>query len=188
MASDSSSGFRRDITHFITATQNTTKSVEGRTNELYGLGSVPSTRKGSLCDDFVQLFVHLQTIMGVYFVRDFYKATRNSNLSLTVIPRCLLLLTVLPPDCYLNPTVLLCSPLSTALSLGSFVNWPFLFSRTFLFSSTSGLAEDLVFSPLCGFRAKAEKEILWPAHIHTQHNEWLHSVTVLILLFSFGVV
>ena len=50
-------------------------------------------------------------------------------------------------------------------------------SRTFLPSSTSGLAVDLALSLLCGFRAKADQEILWPAHTPTQHNEWLHSVT-----------
>ena len=48
MASNSSSGFRRGITHFFTATKNTTEGVEGRTNEQYGLGSAPSARKGFL--------------------------------------------------------------------------------------------------------------------------------------------
>ena len=58
MASDSSNVFCRGISHFFTATKNTTERVEGRTNEQCGLGSASSARKGVLCDDFVQLFVH----------------------------------------------------------------------------------------------------------------------------------
>ena len=67
MASDSSSGFHQGISHLMTATQNTTERVEGRTNEQYRLGSAPRARKGVLCDNFVQLFVHLYTIVGMYF-------------------------------------------------------------------------------------------------------------------------
>ena len=53
------------------------------------------------------------------------KATRNANSSLTVFPHCLLLLTVLPLDCYLTLTGLFCSPLSTA-SLHPLWDLPFL--------------------------------------------------------------
>ena len=49
MANDSSSGFHRGISHFFTPTKKANERVEGRTNEQYGLGSVPSTRKG-FCD------------------------------------------------------------------------------------------------------------------------------------------
>ena len=76
------------------------------------------------------------------------ETTRHANSSLTVFSLCLLLLTVLPLDCYLKPTVLLCAALSIALSV---------FSGTFLASSISGLAGDLELSPLCGFRAKIDK-------------------------------
>ena len=57
-------------------------------------------------------------------------------------------------DSYLKQTGLSCLPLSTALSV---------FSRTFLPSFTSGLAGYLALSPLCGFRAKKDKEIVWVA-------------------------
>ena len=53
---------------------------------------------------------------------------------------------------YLKPTVLFCLPLSTALS------------RTFIPSSTSGLAGDLVLSPLRGFRAKIDRSSEWRQH------------------------
>ena len=59
MASDSSSGFCLGISHFFMVTKNTTERVEGRANKKYGLGSVPSAKKVVLCDDFVQLFMHL---------------------------------------------------------------------------------------------------------------------------------
>ena len=66
------------------------------------------------------------------------KSTRNANSSLTVFSPCLLLLTVLPLDCYLMPTGLFCPPLSTALSI---------FSGTFLPFSTSDLVGDLELRP-----------------------------------------
>ena len=37
--------------------------------------------------------------------------------------------------------------------------------------------------PLCGFRAKPDKEILWPAPIQTERNA-THCVTTLIILFN----
>ena len=67
------------------------------------LGSAPSAKKKregeSLCDTFVQLFVHLLTIVGVYFAWNFYKATRNANSSLAVFSHWLLLPTDLPLNC-----------------------------------------------------------------------------------------
>ena len=50
------------------------ESARKETNEQYGLRLAPSARKGLLCYDFVQLFVHLLTIAGVYFSRNFYKS------------------------------------------------------------------------------------------------------------------
>ena len=72
MASDSSCGFRRDISHFFTATKNASERVGE--NEQYKLGSAPSAKKAVLCDGFVQIFKHLKTIVGVYFARNFYKS------------------------------------------------------------------------------------------------------------------
>ena len=99
------------------------------------------------------------------------KATRNANPSLTVIPHCLLLLTVLPLDCYL---------MSTGLFLLSVVDCPLsVFLCQFLSSLGPSVPRPLQvsqkissFGPLCGFRAKADKKILWTACTHTtQHNE-----------------
>ena len=49
-----------------------------RTNT--GLGQLQVQEEGSLCDTFVQLSVHLQAIAGVYFARNFYKATNNADI------------------------------------------------------------------------------------------------------------
>ena len=141
----------RGITHFITYTE---RVREKEQMIKHRLGSDPSARKASLCDDFVQLFVHLWTIVDVYFARNFYKAT---NLFLTVFSHCLLQ-TVFPLD---KPTVLLCPALSNAFSV---------FSRAFLSSSTSGVAGDLVLNPLCGFCAKTDKEIIWVTPTQTKTN------------------
>ena len=121
-----------------------------------------------------------------YILRDTStKATSNANSSLTVFPHCLLLQTVLPLDCYFTLTGLFCSPLSIASlrlplsthplsSLGPSFPRPLPVSR-----------EVLPLGPLCEFRAKAAKEILWPAHTHTKHNEWPHSVTQIPVVVVF---
>ena len=102
------------------------------------------------------------------------KASRNANSSLTIFPHCLLL-TVLPHDCYLTPTGLF--SVVDCISPSSFVNWPSVFSGTFLSSSTSGLVGDFEFSPLSGFRAKADKEILWQTRAHTPNTTNGHIVS-----------
>ena len=120
----------------------------------HGLGSAPSARKG-VCDT-----LHSPSICRLSracILRETStKATKIANSSLTVFPHCLLLLTVLPLDCYLKPTVLLCFPLLTAsLCLPLSTDLSFLgpsFPRPLPVSRES--------SPLCGFRAKADKEIL----------------------------
>ena len=99
-----------------------------------------------------------------------------------MFPHCLLLLTALPLDCYLTPTGLFCSPLSTASLRPSFVNWPSFFPWTFLSSSTSGKAGDFavrLFEWVS--RQSRQRDSLTGARTHThtptQHNEWPHSVT-----------
>ena len=88
------------------------------------------------------------------------KVTRNAKSSLTVFPHCLFLLTVLTLDCYLTPSGLFCSPLSTASlrlplstdplsSLGP--SFPRPLPVSWEISSSS---------PLFGFRAKTDKEIV----------------------------
>ena len=151
MASDSSSGFRQGILHFFTGTKNATERVEGRTKEQYGLGSVPSTRKGSLCDDFVQLFVHLVDYRGlVFFVKRLQKPLempRSSRVSLLGICEAHQILAV----AFLTSLTLSFSgqptqsqPLSSALRcrlpLSVFLRQlDSVFSQTFLTPFTSGL-------------------------------------------------
>ena len=135
MASDSSSGFHQGISHFFMATKNTTERVERRTNEQYGLGSTPSTRRGVLWW-FCAAFCAFVDYRGhVFCAKLLQKTTRNANSFLTVFPHCLLLLTVHPLDSVVNCSLWV--PFSTAP----------VFSRTFLSSSTSGLEEDLEFKP-----------------------------------------
>ena len=112
----------------------------------HGLGSAPSARKG-VCDTLHSPCI-CRLSRACILRETSTEATRKVNLSLTVFPYCLLLLTVLPLDCYLKPTVLLCSPLSTALSV---------FSGTFLRPPTSVLWE-ISSSVLCvGFAPKQTK-------------------------------
>ena len=173
MASDSSSGFSfsfptRGISHFTTATQNTTEGVEGRTNEQHGLGSAPS-EKMDFCDTLHYLCI-CRLSPACILRETSTKATRNANSSLTVFPHCLLLLTVLPLDCYLTPTGLFCSPLSTA----SFCLPLSTHTVSSLVSSSSRplpVSQEISSSShLFRFHAKADKEIVWPAHTPTQHN------------------
>ena len=121
----------------------------------------------------MQLSVHLQAFAGVYFARNFHKATRNADSSLD----CPASIFSLPPsaDCVLLWTaistrlfssVLLCQLLSLS-SLGPSSPPPLPVSREI---SPSG--------PLCGFHAKADKEILWPAHTHTNTTNSQHSVII----------
>ena len=57
------------------------------------------------------------------------------------------------------------------------------FSGTFLPSSTSSLAGDLAFGPLCRFRAKTDKEIVWVAPTQTKRIA-THCVTTLLKCIS----
>ena len=57
--------------------------VGGRKNKQSntGLGQLQVQGGGNLGKIFVQLSVHLQTIAGMYFARNFYKATNNADIS-----------------------------------------------------------------------------------------------------------
>ena len=126
----------------------------------HGLGSAPSVRKG-VCDTSNSPCIC--TLSRACILRKTStKATRNANSSLTVFFHCLLLLTVLPLDCYLTPTGLFCPPLSTGLSLsslGPFFLPPLQVSREI---SSSG--------PLCVFRAKTDKGNVWMVPTQTETN------------------
>ena len=135
----------------------------------HGLGSAPSARKG-VCDTLHSPCI-CRLSRACIWCETSTKTTRNAHSSLTVFPHCILLLTILPLDCYLKPTVLLCSPMSTdslclplstdpLSSLGPSFPRPLPVSR-----------EVSPLGPLCGFRVKANKEILWPAHTHTHPTQ-----------------
>ena len=90
------------------------------------------------------------------------KATRNVYLFLTVLPRCLLLLTVLPLDSVVDCSLWVPLSTYTLSSLGPPSLRPILVSRGI---STS--------SPLFGFRAKSKKFSAWrTTHIvsHRYHK------------------
>ena len=55
-----------------------TSDQNKRTNT--GLGPLQALEGGSQSDTFVQLSVYLKTIVGVYFARNFYKATNNVDI------------------------------------------------------------------------------------------------------------
>ena len=165
MASDSSSKFRPGVFHiYLQIRKAQPKGWEKknkRTNT--GLGQLQAQEEESLCDTFMQLFVHF-----------FYKEALGMLTHLWLSSPTASLCWLSPPlDCYLKPTVFLCPALSTgSLSL---------FSGTFLPSSTSGLAEDLVLSLLSGFRAKTDKEIIWVAPTQTETNCY----TLCLIIFFF---
>ena len=130
----------RGITHFFTATQNTTERVKVKNKRRNtGLGQLQALEGLSLCDTFVQLSVHLQAITGVYFSQNFLKATRNTDSSLDY-PTSIF---SLPPsaDCVLLCTAIWSRLFSSALLCLLTLS---VFSGTFLHSSTSGIVGALV--------------------------------------------
>ena len=125
MACGSFSGFRRGISHFFTSTKIQPRVWEKkneRTNT--DLGQFQAQER-EFCHDFVQLFVHLKTNAGLYFARNFFKATWNANSFLTVFPHCLLLLTVRPLDSVVDCSLSLSGFLSQ-LTLCLLSDLPFL--------------------------------------------------------------
>ena len=128
---------------------------EGRIKEQtnkHGLGSAPSARGGSLWHFYAALRV-FAGYRGRLLGRNYHKASGNADSSLDCPVRSLLLPSA---DCSLHP---------------SFVNWLSLSSLGPSFPpplpvSCSG--------PLCGFRAKTDKEILWVAPTQTETNATHH--------------
>ena len=155
MAIDSSSGFWSQASHiFLQIHKTQPRGWRKRTNEQTRTWVKSKRKKGKVYNTFVQLSVHLQAIVGVYFARNFHKATRNAGSSLD----CLL-----PSSHYLLlPTVSFSGQLSQAdRSLRpSFVNPLSLSSLRLSFPPPLLLLHSC---PLCGFRTKTDKEILRPA-------------------------
>ena len=141
----------------------------------HGLGSAPSARKGA-CDTLHSLCIcRLPRMCSLRETST--KASKNAN---SAFPHCILLLIVRPLDCYLKPTVLLCSPLSTD-SLCLLRDLPSL--------STSGLAGGLAVRPFAWVsRQSRQRDSLTGAHIHTQHNEWPHSITIWSILITHCII
>ena len=137
------------------------------------LGSAPSARKG-VCDILHSLCI-CRLLRACILRETSTTATRNANSSLTFFPHCLLLLTVLPLNCYLTPTGLFCSPLSTvSLCLRLSTDPRSSFGPYFL-CPLPVLQEVSPLGPLCGFCAKAKRFSDRRAHIHTPERP--HSVT-----------
>ena len=123
LAGDSSSGFRRGISHFCMATRNTTEGVgekEQRTNEQYELGSTQSVRRASLwhCIPCASVDYRWRVVL-----RNFYKLLGMpihlwpSSSLLTVVDSGLRTHLVCLPHCpwtLSHPNGLFCCPLSTA--------------------------------------------------------------------------
>ena len=92
-----------------------------------------------------------------------------------------------PLDCYLTPTVLLCSPLSTALTV-----FPGTFLPSFLPSFLPQLpsrGRSRVQGLCLGFAPKQTKRFSdRRAQTHTQSNEWPHSVTICFIISLDGFI
>ena len=176
MASDSSSGFSfsfptRGISHFTTTTQNTTDRVGEKERTNTDLGQLQALER-EFCDTLHSLCICRQS-----WACTLREISTQSHLECQLIFDCL---PSLPPSAdrpspgllsHTDGSLLL--SVVDCLSPSSLVNWPSVFPRTFLSSSTSGLVGDLELRPLCGFRAKADKEILWPARTHTHPTQWM---------------
>ena len=167
MAGDSSSGFRRGILRFFTATKNSTERVKGRTNEQTRTW-VSKREKGTFMWRFCAAFRAFVDYRGRVF---FTKCLQKPLGMLTLL--WLFFLTA--PFCWPSfPWTAISRRLvSSALrcrlpSLGSLVNWPSLFARTFLSSSTSGLVGDLELNPFVWVsRQKRQRDLLPGAHTHS---------------------
>ena len=114
MASDSSSGFWQGYHTFLYGQiKYNREGGRKRINEQTRTWVSSKRKKGC----FVTLCILRPSAdyrRRVFCAKHSTKATKNTNSSLTVFPNCLLLLTVLPMDCYLTPTGFFCSPFSIA--------------------------------------------------------------------------
>ena len=80
MVSGSSSGFRPGALHISLQIRKIQPRGWKKEQTHADLGQLQAQEGGSLCDTFVQLSVHLQAIAGVYFARNFNKATNNADI------------------------------------------------------------------------------------------------------------
>ena len=129
MASDSSSGFRRGISHFFTASKNTAERMgEKEQTNKHGLRSTPSAREGkSMCDTLHSPSICRLTLACI-LCETSTKGTNNADIfSRWLIGFCeahqvLAVAFLTSVDSVIlwaansKPTALLCHPLSTALS------------------------------------------------------------------------
>ena len=143
----------------------------GRKEKKHGLGLAPNARKGEVCDTFMLLSVHLQAIASVYSSEIPTKSPGMLTHLLTLaIPACgsthLSSRLLSPADCLVLTTSLFCLLLCSALGPS--------FPRPLPVSCEISCA-----SPLCVFRAKTDKRILWlaPTPTHTETNA-THRVTL----------
>ena len=166
-------------------TKYTIERMEEKNN--HGLWLVLSAREGGVCDTFVLLSVHLQAITGGYL-----RETSTKPLGM------LTYLIALVNPASVGQQVLAAafltsvdwSPLCPGLISWPTrsVNWSLLLSSAdcvLLASLGPSFPRPLPVSweisrtgPLCGFRAKTDKGILWPASTHTETNA-THCVTII---------
>ena len=145
----------RDITHFITYTQNATERVEEKEQTIkHRFGSAPSARK-RVCDT-----LHSPCICRLSWAcilrETSTKTTRNAKFD------CL---PSLPPSAD-RPSLGLLSQANRPPLL-SVVDWPSVFFWTFLSSSTSGLAGGLAVRPFVWVSHQSRlKDSLTSAHTH----------------------
>ena len=172
MAIDLSNGFfsspTRGITHFFTDTQNTTERVEEKNKQTnkHGLGLAPRARRGNSMWHFCAALLEFVGYRWRVFCAELPQNQKECWL-ISWMPCFHILIASFYWLCpslnnYLKPTVLFCPPLSPD-SLCLLWDLPSLFH----FRSRGGSRPQAH----NGFRAKADKEILWPVHTH-QHNEW----------------
>ena len=166
--------------------------MERRTNEQYGLGSAPSARKGV----FVTILCSFSCICWLSWACIFRETSTKGTNNTDVFSRWLTqplcrssdLGSHLSDFCWLSfsgqPTQN--QPLSSALRcrllrLGSFVNWPSVFSRTYFPSSTSGLVEDHELKPFVLVSHQTKRFSVQRTHPHSVTLESIKLCTLFML-------
>ena len=155
------------ITHLFTVTQNTTERVEERTNEQIRTWVSFNRKKGEV---YVTLFGEFCELARA--------CTRTKlpqkPLAMLTSVDCVLLLLLTTLSSWPFTFAFLCQLLSLSSLQPSFPG-PFLVS-----------SEILCLGPLCGFCAKTDNEILWPAPIQTEMNATYCVTNVIVLIFLYS--
>ena len=168
LASDSSSG-SAVVFHISLRLQKKKKKYnrEGgkrRTTNKHGFGSTPSTRKGALCDDFLQVFVHFVDYRGrVFFAKLLQKSL---GMPIHLWPSSFSASFCWPsfPWTLSHADWSLLLSFVDCLSLSFFVDSP-LSSLSPSFPPPLPVSSEISSSsPLFGFRAKTDKEIVCLAY------------------------